>query len=57
MRWPDAQSEMLLTGPADGYSLAVLIGDTYALLAGPHPAFNADRGPVDVFGARVHAEF
>jgi tripartite-type tricarboxylate transporter receptor subunit TctC len=33
----------LLTGPADGYSLAVLIGDTYALLAGPHPAFNADQ--------------
>jgi tripartite-type tricarboxylate transporter receptor subunit TctC len=24
----------LLTSPADGYSLAVLIGDTYALLAG-----------------------
>jgi hypothetical protein len=22
-----------------------------------NPAFNADRGPVDVFGARVHAEF
>ena len=33
----------LLTSPADGYSLAVLIGDTYALLAGPHPAFNADQ--------------
>lgn len=32
----------LLTSPADGYSLAVLIGDTYALLAGPHPAFTAD---------------
>ncbi len=32
----------LLTSPADGYSLAVLIGDTYALLAGPKPAFNAD---------------
>jgi hypothetical protein len=22
-----------------------------------HPAFNADRGPVDIFGVRVHAEF
>lgn len=22
-----------------------------------HPAFNADRGPVDIFAARVHAEF
>ena len=33
----------LLTSPADGYSLAVLIGDTYALLAGPHPAFNPDE--------------
>jgi putative tricarboxylic transport membrane protein len=33
----------LLTSPADGYSLAVLIGDTYALLAGPHPAFKADQ--------------
>jgi hypothetical protein len=22
-----------------------------------NPAFNADRGPVDIFGARVHAEF
>ena len=32
----------LLTSPADGYTLAVLIGDTYALLAGPHPAFKAD---------------
>ncbi len=33
----------LLTSPADGYTLAVLIGDTYALLAGPHPAFTADQ--------------
>lgn len=33
----------LLTSPADGYSLAVLIGDTYALLAGPHPSFTADQ--------------
>jgi len=33
----------LLTSPADGYTLAVLIGDTYALLAGPHPAFKADE--------------
>ena len=33
----------LLTSPADGYSLAVLIGDTYALLASPHPAFNPDE--------------
>jgi tripartite-type tricarboxylate transporter receptor subunit TctC len=32
----------LLTSLADGYSLAVLIGDTYALLAGPKPAFNAN---------------
>ena len=22
-----------------------------------NPAFNADRGPVDVLGARIHAEF
>ena len=29
----------LLTSPADGYSMAVLIGDTYALLAGPNPRF------------------
>ena len=33
----------LLNSPADGYSLAVLIGDTYALLAGAKPAFNADE--------------
>lgn len=33
----------LLNSPADGYSLAVLIGDTYALLAGAHPAFQADQ--------------
>lgn len=33
----------LLTSPADGYSVAVLIGDTYALLAGPHPAFTEDQ--------------
>jgi len=33
----------LLTSPADGYSLAVLIGDTYALLASPHPAFTEDQ--------------
>jgi len=33
----------LLTSPADGYTLAVLIGDTYALLAGPHPAFKPDE--------------
>jgi tripartite-type tricarboxylate transporter receptor subunit TctC len=33
----------LLNSPADGYSLAVLIGDTYALLAGPRPAFNPDQ--------------
>ncbi len=30
----------LLTSPADGYTLAVLIGDTYALLARPRPAFD-----------------
>jgi len=33
----------LLNSPADGYSLAVLIGDTYSLLAGPHPGFAADQ--------------
>ena len=33
----------LLNSPADGYSLAVLIGDTYSLLAGPHPGFTADQ--------------
>src|SRR5690242_1883840 len=33
----------LLTSPADGYSLAVLIGDTYALLAGPKPAFKEEQ--------------
>ena len=31
-----------------------LSGDYQHIL---NPAFNADRGPVDVFGARVHAEF
>lgn len=33
----------LLTAPADGYSLAVLIGDTYALQAGPNPRFKLDQ--------------
>ncbi len=33
----------LLNSPADGYTLAVLIGDTYSLLAGPHPGFTADQ--------------
>lgn len=33
----------LLTSPADGYSMAVLIGDTYALLANPHPTFTEDQ--------------
>ncbi len=33
----------LLTSPADGYSMAVLIGDTYALQAGPHPRFRLDQ--------------
>jgi len=33
----------LLTSPADGYTLAVLIGDTYSLLSGPHPAFTEDQ--------------
>ncbi len=33
----------LLTSPADGYSVAVLIGDTYALLAGAHPSFTPDQ--------------
>ncbi len=32
----------LITAPADGYSMAILIGDTYALLAGAKPAFNPD---------------
>lgn len=30
----------LIDSPADGYSLAVLIGDTYALLAGPRQVFD-----------------
>jgi tripartite-type tricarboxylate transporter receptor subunit TctC len=33
----------LLNSPADGYSMAILIGDTYSLLAGPHPGFTADQ--------------
>jgi tripartite-type tricarboxylate transporter receptor subunit TctC len=33
----------LLNSPADGYTLAVLIGDTYSLLAGAHPGFSADQ--------------
>ena len=33
----------LLTSPADGYSLAVLIGDTYALLAGPQSGIQSGR--------------
>jgi tripartite-type tricarboxylate transporter receptor subunit TctC len=33
----------LINSPADGYSLAVLIGDTYALLAGPRPAFDPEQ--------------
>ena len=33
----------LLNAPADGYTLAVLIGDTYAQLSGSHAAFNADQ--------------
>jgi tripartite-type tricarboxylate transporter receptor subunit TctC len=33
----------LLNSPADGYSLAVLIGDTYSLLASPNPAFTEDQ--------------
>ena len=33
----------LLNAPADGYTLAVLIGDTYSLLSGPNPAFTADQ--------------
>ncbi|HZP76038.1 MAG TPA: tripartite tricarboxylate transporter substrate binding protein [Pseudolabrys sp.] len=32
----------LITAPADGYSMAILIGDTYALLAGAKPAFSSD---------------
>lgn len=33
----------LLTSPADGYSVAVLIGDTYALLARKNPPFKLDQ--------------
>jgi tripartite-type tricarboxylate transporter receptor subunit TctC len=33
----------LLNSPADGYSIAVLIGDTYSLLAGPHAGFTAEQ--------------
>ncbi len=33
----------LLTSPADGYSMAVLIGDTYALVAKEHPPFTLDK--------------
>lgn len=33
----------LLTAPADGYTMAILIGDTYALLAKPHPPFTLDQ--------------
>ena len=32
----------LLTAPSDGYTLEVLTGDTYALLAGPKPKFKAN---------------
>lgn len=40
----------LLTSPADGYSLAVLIGDTYSLLSAPHPAFTSDQViPLGIF--------
>ena len=30
----------LLSAPADGYNVAVLIGDTFALVSGQHPPFN-----------------
>jgi len=33
----------LLTSPADGYSVAVLIGDTYALLTRKNPPFKLDQ--------------
>ena len=33
----------LLTSPADGYSVAVLIGDTYALLSRKNPPFTLDQ--------------
>jgi tripartite-type tricarboxylate transporter receptor subunit TctC len=33
----------LLNSPADGYTLGVLIGDTYSLLAGSHPGFTSDQ--------------
>ena len=33
----------LLTSPADGYSVAVLIGDTYALLTRKNPPFTLDQ--------------
>jgi tripartite-type tricarboxylate transporter receptor subunit TctC len=40
----------LLTSPADGYSMAILIGDTYALLSGPHPAFTEKQViPLGIF--------
>lgn len=33
----------LLTSPADGYSVAVLIGDTFALVSGKNPPFKLDQ--------------
>jgi len=33
----------LLTSPADGYSVAILIGDTYALLSRKNPPFTLDQ--------------
>ncbi len=33
----------LLTAPADGYSMAVLIGDTFALLSTKHPPFQLNQ--------------
>ena len=39
----------LLTGPADGYSMAIYIADTNALLAGPSPRWKlADLQPIAV---------
>ncbi|MDE2120377.1 MAG: tripartite tricarboxylate transporter substrate binding protein [Betaproteobacteria bacterium] len=33
----------LLTSPADGYNVAVLIGDTFALVSGKNPPFKLDQ--------------
>lgn len=40
---------------AANLSSSIWVSADYQLIV--HPAFNADRGPVQIFGARVHAEF